>query len=85
MSASLHIDFNIAESQGINEAMLLDRFFYHTAKNIINNRCIDGNDVWLYFEGGYKTLMEKFPRASKNKLHRWIKNLRLLSFWNPSK
>lgn len=74
-SASLHIDKQIADEVGVYEAMLLDRFFYYSASQIKNNPNLPPNDVWFSIEGGYNTLVKSLPRASKNKVHRWINSL----------
>lgn len=74
-TVSYHINRDIAEIVGIQPAMVLDRLFYHTASRIKNNPNIDLNNIWLYFEGGYKTLSEKFPQCSENKIYRWLQTL----------
>lgn len=74
-SASLHIDKQIADEVGVYEAMVLDRFFYYSASQIKNNPTLPINEVWFRIEGGYNTLIESLPKASKNKMHRWINSL----------
>lgn len=75
VSVSLHIDKDIANEVGIPEAMLLDRFFYYSASQIKNNPTLPKDDIWFFIEGGYNALVESLPRASKNKVHRWINSL----------
>lgn len=72
-------DHQLAQKHGLNEkqTMFLNRFFYFTATNLKNGKGINGNECWVYIEGGQEQLSKDnyFPQWSTSTIKRIIKGL----------